>query len=173
MPRWASLAAVSTRLLGNARSYTCHTRLVACICYADAAVAPLTTIFALAYVVLSFLCFKRNLLYSFTHHAESRGAYFPAGSTMLLLILFTAQLLLAAVHISKESYATFVCHLPLFVLTRIANSYGKAVLAPQLETLPLGLRRKHRDHASVVPTPSAIADAQVLSIARRPWMRIA
>lgn len=134
------------------------------ICYAS--IAPMSTIFVLVYLWLARLLLKRNLLFSLTHKAESRGAFFPAGSSMLVMLLAVAQVLLAAVHAAKQSWATFACLLPPFLLAQVAGKYCKRVLAPQLETLPLAGRRRHHDVPSGAPSPSAVQDIQMRFVAR-------
>lgn len=84
---------------------------------AYSSIAPITTCFALAYVLVALALYKRNLLYIYIHAAEARGAFLPMGSGMLLLILGTAQLLLAAVHLAKGSFLTFLLLLPLLFFT--------------------------------------------------------
>ena len=52
-----------------------------------ASIAPVTTCFALAYVLVCLVLYKRNLLFIYTHAAEARGSFVPAGSSMLLQAL--------------------------------------------------------------------------------------
>jgi len=100
-------------------------------------IAPFCTIFCLLYMVLGFVLFKRNLVFTYTHKIESRGIYFPSGSNMFTGIMMMAQLLLAAVHAAKKSWPTFGCILPLIYITWRANVYFKSSYIKRMSTLPL------------------------------------
>ena len=120
---------------------------------AYASIAPLTTCFALIYVLICLVLYKRNLLFIYTHEAEARGSFVPSGSSMLLQALATAQLLLAAVHIAKGSVITFFLILPLLPFTYFASAHASRKWAPQLETLPLA----ERDLPDVEADPESAA----------------
>jgi len=105
------------------------------LCYAS--IAPLTIIFALAYVFVALAIHKKNLLYIYAHDWDSRGSFVPIGSWMVLLILGAAQVLLAAVHLTKGAFITFVFLLPLIVLTIFVHFYICRNYEPQMVILPL------------------------------------
>lgn len=118
------------------------------VCYAS--VSPLTTCFALAYLLVALALYKRNLLYVYTHAAEGRGSFLPMGSGMLLLVLGAAQLLLAAIHLAKGSVITFACLMPLLLFTAFTHSHACRSYAPQLETLPLAQKLCASDSGALV-----------------------
>ena len=64
----------------------------------------------------------------YTHKIEARGAFWPDGSALFCLVLATAQLLLACVHASKQSWVTFCCTLPLVLITwKVLPTYGSRI----------------------------------------------
>lgn len=52
---------------------------------------PAAVIFAWAYLALAYVLFARGLIYSYTHHSESRGSFWPYASSRLLAVLAVAQ----------------------------------------------------------------------------------
>jgi len=105
------------------------------VCYSS--IQPIATLFVLLYVAMMILVYKRGLIFSWKDSAESQGSSFPNASAMLMLILGTAQLLLAAVHASKQSWVTFGFILPLLFITWIAHTHQVRYLSLQLDTLAL------------------------------------
>ena len=59
------------------------------ICYCS--IQPVAILFSTFYLLLALAFFKRGLLFSYTHASESRGAFWPAASARLMIILFFAQ----------------------------------------------------------------------------------
>ena len=131
------------------------------MCYAS--VAPITTCFAMCYLLVALALYKRNLLYVYTHAAETRGSFLPMGSGMLLLILGTAQLLLAAIHIAKGSVITFALLMPLLIFTYLAHAHISRNYVPQLDTLPLAAKLDESDNGTLVlqTAPAALTDMQI------------
>ncbi len=130
------------------------------ICYSS--IAPITTIFAVVYVLLALALYKRNLLYNYSREAESRGSFVPMASGMLLLVLGTAQLLLAAVHIAKGSFVTFGLLLPLLAFTYLAHAHAAKHYALLLHNLPLADKMSHVEDVLAAPqrAPALVTDMQ-------------
>ena len=105
------------------------------ICYA--CVQPVSIFFSLFYLVLSYLLYAKNLLWTYTHEFESGGLSWPTASRFLLLLLAIAQLMLVGVHTLKTNTLTAVGVALTLVATYSQHRYLKTVKEPQLLILPL------------------------------------
>ncbi|KAL3929590.1 MAG: hypothetical protein SGPRY_001896 [Prymnesium sp.] len=106
------------------------------MCFAN--VDLLTTFAAIIYLFTCYLLFARSLLFSFTNQFESCGRIFwPSASAWVLRILFTAQLILVAVHSIKESYITAILVALASPLTILGHRFFTKRYLKQLDVLPL------------------------------------
>ena len=105
------------------------------LCYCS--IQPIAILFGCFYLALAYIFFKRGLVFSYTHASESRGAFWPAASERLLLILFFAQLMLTGVHWIKLAVPTAICIALTMPVTYVANRYFRMRFERQLDVLPL------------------------------------
>eukprot|EP00966_Prymnesium_polylepis_P266804 6163492-Prymnesium_polylepis.1 len=105
------------------------------MCYAS--VQPLSILFAFVYLLFSYFLYARGLLFSYTHASESRGAFWPAASGRLMVILFVAQLMLTVVHYMKQNAATAAAVALSMPITYYNHRVFASRLEPQLAVLPL------------------------------------
>ena len=105
------------------------------LCYCS--IQPIAILFACTYLAISYLLYKRGLLFSYTHASESRGAFWPAASARLLVILFFAQLMLTGVHSTKGAWPTALCIAATMPVTYISHRYFVRRYERQLDVLPL------------------------------------
>ena len=105
------------------------------LCYCS--IQPVAILFACTYLALSYLLYKRTLLFSSTHASESRGSFWPAASARLLVILFFAQLMLTGVHSTKGAWPTALCIAATMPITYISHRHFVRRYERQLDVLPL------------------------------------
>lgn len=105
------------------------------MCYAS--IQPTSVFFAWAYLGLAYVYYARGLLFSYTHASESRGSFWPFGSSRLLAILIVSQLMLTGVHSIKKNVLTAALVFLSIVPAWLARSYFTRQYEPQLATLPL------------------------------------
>ena len=105
------------------------------MCYAS--VQPLSILFAFVYLLFSYFLYARGLLFSYTHASESRGAFWPAASGRLMVILFVAQLMLTIVHYMKQNAATAAAVALSMPITYYNHRVFVSRFEPQLAVLPL------------------------------------
>ncbi|KAL1530788.1 hypothetical protein AB1Y20_001684 [Prymnesium parvum] len=106
------------------------------VCFAN--VHLIATVAAVVYLAVCYVLFARAILFSHTNQFESCGRHFwPSACGWVLRILFTAQLLLAAVHSLKESFVTAALSLLPAVFAYLGHRHFNKVYLAQLDVLPL------------------------------------
>ena len=101
-------------------------------------VNPVSTLFALTYLAVCYAIFARSLLFDFTNQSDSCGRLFwPVASKWLLVLLLTAQVLMAVIHSIKQSYFTLAGVLCTLVPTWMAHRHFTRCYTPKLSVLAL------------------------------------
>jgi len=104
---------------------------------AYAVISPVTIIFSIAYCILAYFLYARNLLYFNSIRWPGQGNLWVNCSSQMIIVLYLSHLLVFAIHVVLGSPVTAVLMIPCPIIAASADGYFKREYLPRMGEVSL------------------------------------